>query len=242
MYHDNVSPIITHVLSHLRLPRLNHLPLFVALQGPQGIGKSTLTSIITHRLSSPPHSVRIVALSLDDFYLPHQALRALGGRGPPGTHDLPLAVSVLRALQAINRSPRGMASVTLPRFNKSAYGGEGDRKPAGEVVHGPVDVVILEGWCVGFLPISEAELERRCNLGVDTVGVDMRRYDVDELKLVNEHLKKYREVWNFFDVLVQVCPSSIFSRYPFSSQCFFLDRFAAQSAYPGVLPHPQVEA
>jgi D-glycerate 3-kinase len=225
---SKVSPIIAHIISHLRLPRPNRQPLFVALQGPQGIGKSTLTSDITHRLSSPPYSLRVIPLCIDDFYLPHQTLRTLGWRGPPGTHDLPLALSVLGALQSINSDPLGTATVTLPRFDKSAHGGEGDRKPTGDVVHGPVDVVILEGWCVGFLSISEAEVERQCNLGVDAVGVDMRRYDVEELKLGNEHLKKYKEVWNFFDILVQVCPSFfLFSSSRLLFQ-YFSGRLAAQ--------------
>src|ERR1700676_3604665 len=90
----------------------DYTPLFVGIQGPQGIGKSTLTCNLVEALAVSPHQLTAVALSIDDFYLPHTALaslaannpgnKLLNGRGEPGTHDLPLASQVLQGLMHIN--------------------------------------------------------------------------------------------------------------------------------------------
>jgi D-glycerate 3-kinase len=68
-------------------------------------------------------------------------------------------------------------------------------------------VVILEGWCVGFYPLSLDEIDKRWDgawseerkhLGM---GDAVRKQDVLD---VNEKLKEYLAMWNFFDVFVQV--------------------------------------
>jgi D-glycerate 3-kinase len=73
----------------------------------------------------------------------HPLLRT---RGVPGTHDIPLLVRTLDALIVAG-------SAAIPRFSKATD----DRVPAEdwEVVAAPVDVVLLEGWCLGAH--SEAE-------------------------------------------------------------------------------------
>lgn len=44
------------------------------------------------------------------------------------------------------------AVVRVPRYDKSARGGKGDRAPEAEwsVVSAPPDIVLLEGWMLGF--------------------------------------------------------------------------------------------
>src|SRR6201999_4284528 len=69
-------------------------PLFVLLQGPQGSGKTHLTTGLTRLLASDPHALRVASLSIDDLYLTHDELVALAranphntlwaGRGQPG--------------------------------------------------------------------------------------------------------------------------------------------------------------
>lgn len=53
----------------------------------------------------------------------------------------------------------------VPQYDKSQFGGEGDRVPedAWETVNDarPVQVVIFEGWCVGFRSLSAAEVEEK---------------------------------------------------------------------------------
>lgn len=42
--------------------------------------------------------------------------------------------------------------ILIPRYDKSAYGGKGDRAPKDQwqKVQGPLDLVIVEGWMLGF--------------------------------------------------------------------------------------------
>ncbi|KAJ7287232.1 P-loop containing nucleoside triphosphate hydrolase protein [Mycena rebaudengoi] len=206
-----LQPLVRHVLHAVSTTR----PLFLALQGPQGSGKSYLSALLVNELRS--HTLKVALLSLDDIYLPHTGLVSLAethpdnalwrGRGQPGTHDVALGIEVLTKL-------RDGRSVEIPRFEKSLFDGEGDRLPAGSdgavVVSPPVDVVILEGWCVGFYPLSLDEIDKRWDgawseerkhLGM---GDAVRRQDVLD---VNEKLKEYLAMWNFFDVFVQLQPA-----------------------------------
>lgn len=98
---------------------------------------------------------------MDDLYLPHEQLTALAsnnpnngllhGRGLPGTHDLPLGAEVLNALRHIN-SREGKV-VQLPIYDKSQYGGLGDRSQETNEVKGPLDLVIFEGQ---FAPLTSS--------------------------------------------------------------------------------------
>lgn len=121
----------------------------VGLCGAQGSGKSTIAAACVKLLKQ--RNLNAVALSLDDFYLGHEARawlaakghRLLQVRGPPGTHDVALACAVLDHLRQPGTTP-------LPAFDKALD----ERKPKGQwrEAEGPVDVVIFEGWCVGARP------------------------------------------------------------------------------------------
>ncbi|PPQ87439.1 hypothetical protein CVT25_008175 [Psilocybe cyanescens] len=197
-------------------------PLFIALQGPQGSGKSYLATHLRSFLQEPPHSLRVAVLSIDDLYLPHKELVLLAasnpenillkGRGQPGTHDVDLGVQILSALKASN------GTIELPRFDKSLYLGEGDRLPmdgTGPLILQPpqLDVVIFEGWCVGFHPISDEELLSRWNGVWETerqkLGLNLDRVcRLIDVKTVNDNLKQYLRLWSFFDVFVQLKPEA----------------------------------
>lgn len=146
------------------LPR-GAAPAFVGLNGAQGAGKSTLVQLIAADLEN--RGLRCVILSLDDFYLTRAEREELAlavhpmcaTRGVPGTHD----VSLLKATLA---SLADGGQTALPRFDKLAD----DRLSRNDWpnVTGQVDVVILEGWCVGLLsddvpawsgPINQIEAE-----------------------------------------------------------------------------------
>ena len=132
-------------------------PLILGVNGPQGSGKSTLAAGLVAALEARGH--RAVALSVDDLYLTraeqlalaeaHPGDRCLEHRGYPGTHDVALGSSILNLLR-LNQS------VTLPAYDKSAAGGRGDRAPAStwRRVEGGLDLVILEGWMLGFRPVE----------------------------------------------------------------------------------------
>lgn len=134
--------------------------LVVGLCGAQGSGKSTLATALKRDLDKD--GVRTAVLSLDDLYLTlaeREALAAsvhplLRTRGVPGTHDVPLGLNVLAALDRGEPAP-------LPRFDKA----RDDRAPPESWDAAPADIelLILEGWCVGARPQPPAALEEPVN-------------------------------------------------------------------------------
>ncbi|MBS0361148.1 MAG: kinase [Proteobacteria bacterium] len=132
----------------------------IGLCGAQGSGKSTVAAWTVQLLEE--RGLRAVALSLDDFYLTHEARQRLAKevhpllatRGPPGTHDVGMASAALDALRT-----RGKASV--PKFDKASD----TRAPRAQwpTVATPVDVIILEGWCVGAIAQGRAALATPVN-------------------------------------------------------------------------------
>ena len=213
LMYTTVNLAFQHIIKHLTDTR----PLFVGLQGPQGSGKSYLAAQLYTRLHSANH--RVAVLSIDDLYLPHNDLVELShsrnplwnGRGHPGTHDTALGIEILSSLKSACRT------VELPRFDKSLYEGEGDRHPldgTGIVIDQPpaVDVIILEGWLVGFHPISNEDLhfrwktlwkEERQKLGLpETI-------QIADIQAINDKLQEYLPLWNFLDIFMQVSNTSI---------------------------------
>jgi D-glycerate 3-kinase len=123
--------------------------------GAQGSGKSTLAQAMAEQAGSA--GIPSAVLSLDDLYRTRAEREELGRkvhpllrtRGVPGTHDVALGLATLAALE------RG-EPVPLPRFDK----GRDDRAPASALDTAPANtrLLILEGWCVGAQPQSEAAL------------------------------------------------------------------------------------
>jgi D-glycerate 3-kinase len=139
---------------HRALLRSTRRPVMAGLSAPQGAGKSTLAKLLVSLLEA--EGIRAVALSIDDFYLRREdqlklaaeypGNRFLEHRGYPGTHDVQLGVHTLEAL-------REGRDVELPQYDKSAHGGRGDRSAVTRPVHGRFDLVLLEGWMLGFSPV-----------------------------------------------------------------------------------------
>lgn len=190
--------IVSHIVSRLPLDSsVQEKPLFVAMQGPQGCGKTTVTSRLP---SSLPPRLKTLIISLDDFYQPHDLLMAgtglLKGRGLPGTHDIPLLLQVLHSLKTGQ-------DVRVPIFDKSLHGGEGDRLAESEWISvvGKVDVVVLEGWCVCFEPLDAGALQDKWEDNKEKLG---GLTSLEEARTVNNHLAKYTEVWSYFELFIQV--------------------------------------
>lgn len=135
------------------------VPVLIAVNGCQGSGKSTLADYLAAWLNSS-HSVSTVALSLDDFYCTHAQRVHLAQtvhpllltRGVPGTHDLRLLHATLDSLMDGSKN----STTSIPRFDKA----RDDRRAESDwdSVKSPVDIVIVEGWCVGALAQSEQQL------------------------------------------------------------------------------------
>ncbi|WWC85325.1 uncharacterized protein L201_000187 [Kwoniella dendrophila CBS 6074] len=195
-------------------------PLMVGLQGPQGCGKTTLCSGFVRYLKEKKELTAAV-LSLDDLYKTHEGLKAiaaqhpdnalLSGRGPPGTHDTELAVSVLEQVKRINDSPDNFAN--LPIFDKSLCGGEGDRSSETVKIAGPIDVFILEGWSMGFLPLGEKQLEESYSkpkaASLKTSDIFYVKHPLQSLKSLNEYLSEFSSsIYSNFKGFIQIEPLS----------------------------------
>ncbi|KAL8707887.1 MAG: hypothetical protein Q9220_007171 [cf. Caloplaca sp. 1 TL-2023] len=202
-----------------KCPQDEVAPFFLGINGVQGIGKTSLVASIAHTLDQAPHHIRTVVISIDDFYLPHEEQKRLAAdhpnnpliqhRGQPSTHDLNLVVSVLASLRAGRES-------SIPVYDKSAFEGQGDRVPQSQwakvdVYHErPVQLVILEGWCVGFRALNDAILmdiwEEAAQHSIhDTAYCGRLAYNRQEnIEFVNNALKGYDVVTDQLDGLIHL--------------------------------------
>lgn len=172
-------------------------PLIQGILGGQGTGKTTICKILSLILNQLGY--RTLSLSLDDLYktysdrlvLTQQDPRLIW-RGPPGTHDVDLGLNVLDQIRQL-QSP-----VMVPRFDKSAYGGAGDRTTP-EMVTG-VDIVLFEGWFVGVRPIDP-----------DVFDTAPPPIVTDEDKAfardINLRLHDYLPLWERLDSLILLYPT-----------------------------------
>lgn len=176
-----------------------------------------MTSLLPPYLARAAEPISTASLSLDDLYLPHAALAALAaahptnalvhGRGQPGTHDLALGESVLSAL-------RHGAPVALPVFDKSLFSGQGDRSALVVPVPERVDVVIFEGWMLGFGPLDAGEIALRWRDPAFADRLDyaqpfLTQHTVEDLDFVNHELAKYKSLWKGIDCFVMLRPKSM---------------------------------
>ncbi|KAM0246798.1 hypothetical protein ACHAQJ_010090 [Trichoderma viride] len=223
---DDKSPIcIPFILNRLQLHQQatagaahneNQLPpppLIIGLNGLQGVGKSTLVVPLAEALQR--EGIPTLVCSIDDFYLTHQDQVALARanpdnalwqvRGEPGTHDIPLLKSVFSSL--LHHAP-----TSLPQYDKALFSGQGDRLPPSSwkpINHHPsndinssppLQVIILEGWCVGFRPISPSAIAAKHAAPSRT----LHQHRLEHLLAVNEKLKEYDEVTDLFDGFLHI--------------------------------------
>lgn len=197
-------------------------PFFVGLNGVQGAGKTVLVDILKKTMSSPPYNLPTVVFSIDDVYLTHEDQVALAKanpdnpllqhRGQPSTHDVPLALSVLKGLK--EQKP-----TKIPRYNKAAFSGQGDRVPESEWEEvntdprNPIRIVIFEGWCVGFRPLTDEVLAEKHAAAVEALqnSTPENPYDgrlghntLKSVTTINNALKKYDEITAYLDVFIHI--------------------------------------
>lgn len=202
-------------------------PFILGLNGVQGAGKTTLVTRLATALAEE-HGLETLAVSVDDFYLTrHGQLELmkenpgnmlLQVRGQPGmnngiikqalltdiegrlgTHDIPLMRSFFQSI--CQNLP-----TKVPRYNKAAHGGAGDREPESTwgSVNGPeqprLQIVILEGWCVGFEPLSESALYERYL----QPSRALKHHRLEHVSFINAQLKHYSAITELFDALVHL--------------------------------------
>lgn len=134
-------------------PKVQDRPPLIGISGCQGSGKTTLGRALAQRFGA-------VHLSLDDLYRTQDQRRSLAHdihplcavRGAPGSHDLDLGRAVIEALS----TARPSTQTALPAFDKLAD----ERLPNDQwpVFVGRPTAILIDGWCLGALPIAAPQL------------------------------------------------------------------------------------
>ncbi|KAG6555692.1 hypothetical protein Mapa_002929 [Marchantia paleacea] len=173
-------------------------PLVVGISAPQGCGKTTIVESLDYLFNATGSPA--AAMSMDDVYLTAEGQDKLAAeyagnslvelRGNAGSHDLQLGTETLKSLLKLTSDG---TKTMIPRYNKAARNGRGDRADPSKwtEVKGPLELVLFEGWMLGFEPQPEEAV----------TAVD------PELGLVNNIMEKYYDAWyQYIDswIIVQV--------------------------------------
>jgi len=165
----------------------NNETIFMGVHGPQGCGKSTSCENVKKKLSE--QNINCLVFSLDDFYYPHSKMQQqmlkfndplYKHRGLAGTHDI-------RWLEDLFKRIHDKKNAVLPKFNKTLHNGQGDIDEY-IPIYEHYDVVILEGWMIGYKP---------------------RQFIPSYLRTFNKELEKYQflhkviDIWFYFGTELQ---------------------------------------
>lgn len=165
-------------------------PYFVGVNGCQGSGKSTLSDFLCHYIEHQTN-LKVIVLSLDDFYFSQQNRAQLANnihpllktRGVPGTHDAQQMKDIFQKLAQVD------GTVSLPRFNKAT-----DNPfplEAWPEIELPVDIVLFEGWCWGVPPQTEQDLITPINALEQQFDQDAQWRTYVNQTLINDYLPLY---------------------------------------------------
>ena len=154
--------------------------LIVGINGQQGCGKSTLCHYLCELFELAGKNV--ISISVDDFYLTNRQQRELAQknssnpylqpRGYPGTHDIELGAKILSQAQFLREGEW----LALPAYDKSAFAGQGNRAPKSQwsEVNGLVDLILFEGWMLGFTHDPALECD---DPGMPQINDILKKYD-----------------------------------------------------------------
>jgi len=196
---DNILADLYIPLAAWLVQQQNDQTLIAGINGAQGSGKSTLC-LILQLIIEKGFDKRVATLSIDDLYLTRDQRKTLANtihpllltRGVPGTHDLPLGLSLFEQLQS------SQTGIPLPRFDKAID----DRAPVEQwpVLTQPVDIVLFEGWCVGSHPQQASALSQAINSLESEEDSDgrWRHYVNDQLAT------GYQSLFDKIDVLIML--------------------------------------
>ncbi|KAG1700350.1 hypothetical protein DVH05_012151 [Phytophthora capsici] len=150
----------------------------IGLSCPQGGGKTTASLYMQEALALM--GKKCAVMSLDDVYWKYEQQVALAKanpdnpllqyRGNPGTMDVPFLMDLVRECKTSTQE------IALPRYDKSQHSGRGDRAPVSEWdrQQGPLDVLLIEGWCMGFQSVDDTS---DLSENMKTVNKELRAFD-----------------------------------------------------------------
>lgn len=193
-----------------------------------------------HETLTTTHNLPTLVFSIDDLYLPHSRQKTLAQthpsnplvqhRGQPSTHDIDLGKTLFHSLANRDRDIR------IPAYDKSAFNGAGDQVDPSEwslvnATNEPtIQVVIFEGWCAGFRALSDEAVERKWlaakrEFESDSDGYKGRlgRQRLESVLFVNEALRGYDALTNYFGAFVHMCVLFLTFYYAFlldSRSCY----------------------
>ena len=156
---SQIANSLIPTLWYIWIPLAMHLaeqyqgqPIIQGILGGQGTGKTTMTKFL--KLILTEMGFECVNLSLDDLYKTYKEREEIKKldpeiqwRGVPSTHDLQLGIDTLDQLC----SDRSFWEI--PRFDKSAHSGGGDRTNP-QIIFTKPQIILFEGWFVGIRPVD----------------------------------------------------------------------------------------
>jgi D-glycerate 3-kinase len=227
----NVNRVLDFLLPKLKSQHeQSSKPIILGISGLQGSGKSTWASKIVEILTSK-HQLQAITISLDDLYKKHEDLIAQRNqdpdnklyrtRGQPGTHEEQLAATFFNEL----RQYQGDGDLKIPSFDKSKFNGEGDRAAESDwpVITRKPDVVVFEGWCVGFQPLPSFAVEEKYQLALaGKLPINTpAQHQLQHLLVVNENLKRYCDAFmgpEHFDFFIHIDTTDLRNVYTWRLQ------------------------
>ncbi|KAK7404015.1 hypothetical protein QQX98_010186 [Neonectria punicea] len=237
-----VDAVLAHFIPLIQAHRQStSTPYVLGLSGLQGSGKSTWATALSAALNSQ-HGLKTRILSLDDLYSDHAELVALREanpgngllqtRGQPGTHDEALAREFFDQVLAANSSKSPESFIKWPAYDKSLHSGQGGRVPTEQWEKVPInqglDVLIFEGWCLGFQPLAEDQVRAKWeeDKASSTTGKPqseesgliqtLASHSLDHLQLINDNLQRYCESFagpKFFDGFLHLSTDKLIHVY-----------------------------
>lgn len=165
---------------------------------------------------------------MDDLYLPfkvqellretHPNNKLIEFRGLPGTHDLKLGSDTFLALcdanlswyepengQHLEGKPRPI--VPQPSYDKAAFSGRGDQVPTVQwrQEQGPFDVVLFEGWSLGFKSIRDHVRLGKIYEQAAGKGLYLAEHSLESIEWIDNTLREYERDWyDFMDIFVHL--------------------------------------
>ncbi|KAG0009439.1 hypothetical protein BGZ80_002386 [Entomortierella chlamydospora] len=180
---------------------------------------------------------------MDDLYLPYKDQLTLSQRYPdnkmiefrglPGTHDIQLGSMTFHAFCTANQRVQSLSGntqegqgvpvkVPIPSYDKGLYSGRGDQIPRDQwpQAEAPFDVILFEGWSLGFKSIRNADQLSEIYQQHSTFPpYYLAKHSFSSLEMVNKSLEAYEKEWySYLDIFVHLSTSSLSTIYKWRAE------------------------